>query len=744
MHCPTCGQTYIEGTQRFCDADGSRLISISDDEYRRGKQNVFSDVLPVAGTDAAYNEASVQRPLRFGKTETLSPIVTVESLFFVEEDEDEVIHFAPKGNGEYEIVEQPETRSFGRKVDPYKIPAGHIEVGEHDHPSLNNLDFDAEDPAAFIGRVVKGRYRVIELIGEDETGFAFVAEDRIVDERRVVVRILTGEELDDVTKSIFAEERISLSHLTHPNVVRLIDSGQFVDGTTFLISEYVDALTIADVLQIHGPLNSARAGRLIRQAGYALSDVHHEGVLHRDLRPDLLMVLHTDSGNDQIKISNFGVYDGEPTDENLAYKAPEILDGRIPTLASDIYALGVIAFQTLTGRTPFEGDSAKATLKAVRAGIVTRPTDLRDDLTSAVDQVFEKALSPDPTYRYPTAREFGDALFSALATGTETSVQATVSDEPTADTLSTGSETAAAVAADVKLPTISLPKAAAFDRVPVASVAPAWTRRSPDPPAEPDPDRVRIAVIGFLILAVIAAGVWYYVLRSSAERDEANASAATRAAVTAPDSRANGDVPPKARPVAQPANTTFFQSDRAALKGDLYRNFVGFSLYYPNDWKVTPPQEGTDGQTRGKFLDIARDTPDGKMMEQMLVSYYPTTGTYAEDAAKFPDLVRETNETLQKLIPNYQVVSEGETKLNGGWRAYEVKFQASGSDGAGGRMNLWGRRIFIPPARPGVRAGFEITLLATSNSADVRSVDDVGTRGELARVLETFEPGSNF
>lgn len=741
MHCPTCGQTYPEGSQRFCDGDGSRLISISDDEYRRGKQTVFTDSLPARVTDTVFDEPRSVPPFGYGRTDDGSGDRNDGSMFFVDEDEEQEIHFAPNADGQFEIVENPTARSFGRKVDPYNIPAGHIEVGEHDHPSLNNLEFDARDPEAFIGRVVKGRYRVIELIGEDETGFAFVAEDQIVSERRVVVRLLTGEDLDEVTKSIFAEERVSLSHLSHPNVVRLIDSGEFVDGTTFLISENVDALSVEDVLQIHGPLNAARAGRLIRQAGYALSDVHNEGVLHRDLRPDLLLVLHTESGADLIKISNFGVYDGEPTDENLAFKAPEILDGRIPTISSDIYALGVIAYQTLTGRTPFEGDSVKAMLKAERAGLETRPTDLRDDLTIAVDQVFDRALSLDPLTRYPTAREFGDALFTALTAVPEVSAAELVADvsAPTPD------EPAAAVAAavDVRLPKISMPKAAA-EFVPAASVSPAWTRRSPDPPRKQNADWIRFAVIGFIVLAIVAAGVWYYVLRNSAERDAANAAAVSNAMASSPDSKTNGDVPPMARAVERPPNTTFFQSSRSGLKGDLYRNFVGFSLYYPNGWKVMRPQENAEGKIRGKFLDISRSTPDGMLMEQMLVSYYPTTGTYAEDAAKFRDLVKETNETLKKLIPNYQVVSEGETRLNGGWRAYEVKFQASGPDGNGGRMNLWGRRIFIPPARPGVRSGSEITMLATSNSADVRSVDDVGTRGELASVLQTFEPGRNF
>ena len=90
------------------------------------------------------------------------------------------------------------------------------------------------------------------------------------------------------------------------------------------------------------------------------------------------------------------------------------------------------------------------------------------------------------------------------------------------------------------------------------------------------------------------------------------------------------------------------------------------------------------------------------------------------------------------------MVSEGNTLVNGGWNAYEVRFQGSGTGEKGERLLVWGRRIFVPAARPGVRSGFEITMLATSYADDVRSVDDVGVRDELGTILYTFEPGRNF
>ena len=128
----------------------------------------------------------------------------------------------------------------------------------------------------------------------------------------------------------------------------------------------------------------------------------------------------------------------------------------------------------------------------------------------------------------------------------------------------------------------------------------------------------------------------------------------------------------------------------------------------------------------------------------MLVSYYPSKGTFQADTANFPQLTKETNETVAKLLPGYRMVSEGEIKVNGGWPAYEIKFQGTGTSGSGEKIEVWGRRLFMPAERPGVPSGFEITMLATSASADVHGVDDVGVRGELAAILNSFEPSQNF
>lgn len=750
MHCPNCGQIYGEASQRFCDLDGARLVSSSGEAPRPAKQRVFSTLLPIADINIATNTVADDEPLTFASEHDDS------ELFFESDDDDDLTHFSMTADeGAEEEAEQDEDRVFGRKVNPHEIPAGHIEIdddGERAYLSASEPVFDLDDPEAFVGCRVKGRYQVIEMLGEDDTGFAFLAEDRIVDDRRVMVRILTVEDLDEVTESILTEERISLSHLDHPNLLRVFDSGHFADGTTFLISESLDALNVSDILHINGPLETTRVARIFRQAGEGLSTVHNEGILHRDLRPEDLIVVRVADEPETVKLSDFGVSDGAANDENLMYGAPEVLEGRIPTIASDIYSLGVIAYQVLTARLPFRGETPRELLDDQNGGLKRLPSYFRRDVTPEVDAVFERVLAPEPLLRYPTARDFGEALYAALTAvphlddddGLEVRsfssyrMPIILAKDEAADENNNGSEAAITTVIEEVPPSTDTTSEAA------------WTRRSPEPITEPNRNWIKITIIAVVALAIIAAGIWYYVLNRPGEPavvvppEAVMPQPSIDPASQRPDGTIQIEVPPLPRHIAQPANTDFFQNSRQNLKGDVLRNFVGFSIYYPKDWKVTGPQESTTPAGRGKFLDISQSTREGKLKEQMLIGYYPSTGTYTTDAPKYAELAKEANQTLKKLIPNYQVVSEGETSVNGGWRAYEIKFQGTGTGENGQRLLLWGRRLFIPASRPGVRAGFEITMLATSDADDVHSVDDVGARGGLAAIFTTFEPSQNF
>jgi hypothetical protein len=120
-------------------------------------------------------------------------------------------------------------------------------------------------------------------------------------------------------------------------------------------------------------------------------------------------------------------------------------------------------------------------------------------------------------------------------------------------------------------------------------------------------------------------------------------------------------------------------------------------------------------------------------------------GTFEGDREKFPELVEKSNKSLEGILPNYELVSEGSITVNNGWKAYEVKFKGKDPEVKGEEnVEIWGRRIWVPASRPGVSNGFVITMLATSLSEKVDSLDDVGKKGELEGILYTFEPDRNY
>ncbi|MBP9110317.1 MAG: serine/threonine protein kinase [Pyrinomonadaceae bacterium] len=755
MYCPKCKQTFEEGSRRFCPTDGARLIS--DSIGGQAAAGVFASLLPKIETDSRFDEVLPEVPhfiINEPESEIGQTPLPADDDFFFELDDiddlkaadavdeidlDTLRDIEPAPAKPFEILEPLDLapRPVARKINPYEIPAGHVNL-DIERAVPFSIDFNEEEPEGFVGRIVKGRYKVTEFLGGDESSIAFLAEDKIVEDRKVLVRILLEDPADEIIGSILAEERVSLSHFSHPNIARLIDSGTFTNGKEFLVSEFFDALSIADILNIHGQFSEQRTARVIKQIAGALSEAHQEGILHRDLRPENMILDTADGENEQTILVNFGASNGQPTPQNLPYKSPEILEGRTATIASDVFSLAVVAYEMLTGRLPFSGSTAKVLLRSQNSGYAVLPSEIRHELAPTVDDVLKKAMSYSSADRYTKARDFGDALFAAL-----TEVRATaVAEFPAVQPIRVAAKTRAAVpvAATIAAATAAEPPKPAPAKV---TAEPAWKNRSPEPPAE-ETSRAKIfAVAGILTLLVLLGLGWYYLVnipeRIDVPQQAEHVTDANNATIVS-----NTEMPPLARTIQQPPNTNFYQNSKSNLRGDLLRNFVGFTMFYPKDWKMNGPQPSNVPTARGKFIDIARLAPDGRMQEQMLVGYYPSKGTFMMDADTFPQLVNETNETLKKILPGYQMVSSGEIKLNGEWRAYEIKFQAGGTSASGEKLIVWGRRLFIPAARPAVRNGFEITMLATSLGEEIRSVDDVGVKGQLAQVLYSFEPSQNF
>lgn len=790
LYCPKCRRTYEDGTQRFCDNDGGRLLPApSGQNSNLQTGGVFSNLLgktPQTG-EAEKKINPAPRFVPFNRTEEsdkhLTSFPSAGRIFQSEqflkpptaeapEAEDSILELEPPPKNEAEkpllefepiletedVLPAGETRkTLPRLIKPSEIASGTASVGNRQTNPLGREALSRENTDALVGQTVKGRYRIIEELEEDnEDSLIYLAEDEIVEDKKVVVRVFMNDLLgaDNLEEKIFAEERVSLSHLNHPNIASVFDSGELPEGNEFIVSEFVEGESLAEIIRHTGQFNTLRTARIIRQTSYALSEAHQNGILHRNLKPENIVLTISEIGIEQVKLMNFGVSHGEITDLNLAYKAPEEIEKGISTYASDIYALGVIAYQMLTARLPFAFETESALVKAQKAGLTLLPTNLRLDVQPLADEILEKALAFNPAERYPKARDFGDAFFNALTTAAPWSSDEEIEVEqieekenkreffvvPAINRKDVLTEDAP-IDADIHISSGTNKQNAEIAEI-KTNEPPTWEKRSPEPLKTGSSLRGWVVILGVAALLLTIWGISRLFLNSENQPANIQNQSASNDAPIVPAEQAEnnllptieGDMPPSPRLQTTPPDTRRFQNVRENLNGDLAKNFLGFEIFFPQDWKVN--------ETPTNFLDVSKSAANGFPIEQMIVTRYESRGTMTLDRANFPKLVEKSNQDLINLFgESYKVISEGETTIqNGRWKVYEVKFQSMGKNEKGEDLTVWGRRFWLPVQDAGKQNGFVITLLATSLSETVKSVEDVGTRGELANVLQTFEP----
>jgi serine/threonine protein kinase len=277
-----------------------------------------------------------------------------------------------------------------------------------------------------IGINLDNRYYIEKELGRGGVGAVYLARDRKLHDKPVVIKVLLEKSLQNswvVQK--FQQEREALARVDHPGVVGILDTGELPDGKPYLVMQFIDGVTLRSLIKPEG-IALDGAAELLKQIGRALSAAHDKGVLHRDLKPENIMLQRLGAGEEQVKIIDFGIAKLKDsivapstvtgaTAGTVAYMAPEQLSGRAVSAATDIYALGAIAHEMVTGRKPFNPETGFELLEMQRGGVRVRPSDLRPSLSAEADRIILRALSFDPKERFQSARELGDALFRALA-----------------------------------------------------------------------------------------------------------------------------------------------------------------------------------------------------------------------------------------------------------------------------------------------------------------------------------------
>jgi serine/threonine-protein kinase len=288
-------------------------------------------------------------------------------------------------------------------------------------------DLNADPPSGstetITNTILKRRYVLCRELGRGGFGVTYLATDIDVGSRKVVVKVAKeGRFRDSRALRRFRDEMEALSRIDHPNVVGVIDYWEGDDGQQYLVMQFVRGETLTRLIG-HGVLPLPGIADIVHQMGRALSAAHDAGVIHRDVKPDNIMIRDSPDGGYQVKIIDFGISairapDARTTSGDICgtyrYMAPEQFEGKA-FVASDIYQMGVVAYEMATGQLPFQGTGPAVIATEQREGIKVLPRRLRPSLPEAAEDAILKALSFDASDRFHSARDFGDALGNALA-----------------------------------------------------------------------------------------------------------------------------------------------------------------------------------------------------------------------------------------------------------------------------------------------------------------------------------------
>jgi eukaryotic-like serine/threonine-protein kinase len=266
-------------------------------------------------------------------------------------------------------------------------------------------------------QTIGGRYRLGELIGQGGMGEVFAAQDLRL-EREVALKLLRADlaERDGMRERVLAEARLA-ARLTHPHVVAVLDTGE-QEGRPFVVMERLSGRTLRDELA-GGPMPAERARDVGLQVLRALAAAHELGIVHRDVKPGNVL----DAGVGTWKVADFGIAKWVHADDTLTgtgellgspwYVAPERIDGHQAGPAADLYAVGVLLYEAICGRRPFEGDDPIALAAAIREGRYERPASIAPEADPVIASVIERAMRSDPAERFADAEEMADALLAS-------------------------------------------------------------------------------------------------------------------------------------------------------------------------------------------------------------------------------------------------------------------------------------------------------------------------------------------
>jgi len=267
----------------------------------------------------------------------------------------------------------------------------------------------SNDP--FVGKMIDGRYEIMQRIGEGGMGVVYRAKQISID-RMIAIKMLNAQMAADPTwVQRFYNEAKACSRLQHPNTIRMFDFGQTQDGRLFMTMEFLDGISLRQALET-GALAPQRVVKILIQCCASLAEAHSIGIIHRDIKPDNVFLLNMAGSPDFVKLLDFSVAkllegDRMKTQAGVVFGTPQYMSpeqGRgMPLDArSDLYALGILAFEMLTGNVPFHDENPMTVIQMhLNAQVPAMP----QQVPYQVQQLVRRALEKDPSRRYQSAGE---------------------------------------------------------------------------------------------------------------------------------------------------------------------------------------------------------------------------------------------------------------------------------------------------------------------------------------------------